>query len=141
MSVRFSRCCAPIPGDEIVGFITRGRGISIHRTDCVNILSMGELDRARLVEAEWEMPEEQAHEKYLSEIVIHADNRTGLIADISKIFMERKIDLKTINSNTSKQDIATISMCFEIGSKEELKSLAEKLRQVESVIEVKRNAG
>lgn len=141
VSVRFSKCCGPIPGDEIVGFITRGRGISIHRTDCVNVLNMGEEDRARLVEAEWEMPEEKAQGKYLAEINIYADNRTGLLADISRIFTERKIDLRGINSRTSKQEVATISLDFEIGSKEELKSLIEKLRQVENVIDVKRTTG
>ena len=141
VSVRFSKCCGPIPGDEIVGFITRGRGISIHRTDCVNVLSMGEEDRARLVEAEWEMPEEKAQEKYLAEINIYADNRTGLLADISRIFTERKIDLRGINSRTSKQEVATISLDCEIGSKEELRSLIEKLRQVENVIDVKRTTG
>lgn len=141
VAVRFSKCCGPIPGDEIVGYITRGRGISIHRTDCVNVLTMGEVDRARLVEAEWETPVTKAQDKYLAEIKIYANNRTGLIADISKIFMERKIDLKGINSRTSKQDVATISLNFEIESKEELKALVEKLRQVESVVDVKRTTG
>ena len=105
------------------------------------MLSMGEEDRARLVEAEWEMPEEKAQEKYLAEINIYADNRTGLLADISRIFTERKIDLRGINSRTSKQEVATISLDFEIGSKEELRSLIEKLRQVENVIDVKRTTG
>ncbi len=141
VAVRFSKCCGPIPGDEIVGFVTRGRGISIHRTDCVNVLNMGEVDRVRLVEAEWETPVEKAQDKYLAEIHIYANNRTGLIADISKIFTEWKIDLKGINSRTSKQDVATISLNFEIGSKEELKALADKLRQVESVLDVKRTTG
>ncbi len=141
VAVRFSKCCGPIPGDEIVGFVTRGRGISIHRTDCVNVLNMGEVDRVRLVEAEWETPVEKAQDKYLAEIHIYANNRTGLIADISKIFTEWKIDLKGINSRTSKQDVATISLNFEIGSKEELRALADKLRQVESVLDVKRTTG
>lgn len=141
VAVRFSKCCGPIPGDEIVGFVTRGRGISIHRTDCVNVLTMSEVDRSRLVEAEWETPEKKEQDKYLAEINIYADNRTGLIADISRILMERKIDLKGINSRTSKQDVATISLNFEIGSKEELRALVEKLRQVESVMDVKRTTG
>ena len=141
VAVRFSKCCGPIPGDEIVGFVTRGRGISIHRTDCVNVLNMSEVDRTRLVEAEWETPEQKEQDKYLAEINIYANNRTGLIADISRIFTERKIDLKGINSRTSKQEIATISLNFEIGSKEELRALVEKLRQVESVIDVKRTTG
>lgn len=136
VAVRFSKCCNPIPGDEIVGFVTRGRGITIHRTDCVNVLNMSETDRTRLIEAEWQQPDTKEKEKYMAEIQVYANNRTGLLVDLSKIFTERKIDLRSINSRTSKQEKATISMSFEIGSKEELRSLIEKIRQVESVIDL-----
>ena len=141
VAVRFSKCCNPIPGDEIVGFVTRGRGITIHRTDCVNVLNMSEIDRTRLIEAEWQQPDTKEKEKYMAEIQVYANNRTGLLVDLSKIFTERKIDLRSINSRTSKQEKATISMSFEIGSKEELRSLIEKIRQVESVIDVERTTG
>ena len=141
VAVRFSKCCSPIPGDEIVGFVTRGRGITIHRTDCVNVLNMSELDRSRLIEAEWQPDENKNSEKYMAEIQVYANNRTGLLVDLSKIFTERKIDMRTINSRTSKQEKATITISFEIGSKEELASLVAKIRQVESVIDVKRNTG
>ena len=141
VAVCFSKCCNPIPGDEIVGFVTRGRGITIHRTDCVNVLNMSETDRTRLIEAEWQQPDTKEKEKYTAEIQVYANNRTGLLVDLSKIFTERKIDLRSINSRTSKQEKATISMSFEIGSKEELRSLIEKIRQVESVIDVERTTG
>ena len=141
VAVRFSKCCNPIPGDEIVGFVTRGRGITIHRTDCVNVLNMSETDRTRLIEVEWQQPDTKEKEKYMAEIQVYANNRTGLLVDLSKIFTERKIDLRSINSRTSKQEKATISMSFEIGSKEELRSLIEKIRQVESVIDVERTTG
>ena len=141
VAVRFSKCCNPIPGDEIVGFVTRGRGITIHRTDCVNVLNMSETDRTRLIEAEWQQPDTKEKEKYTAEIQVYANNRTGLLVDLSKIFTERKIDLRSINSRTSKQEKATISMSFEIGRKEELRSLIEKIRQVESVIDVERTTG
>ncbi len=141
VAVRFSKCCNPIPGDEIVGFVTRGRGITIHRTDCVNVLNMSETDRTRLIEAGWQQPDTKEKEKYTAEIQVYANNRTGLLVDLSKIFTERKIDLRSINSRTSKQEKATISMSFEIGSKEELRSLIEKIRQVESVIDVERTTG
>ena len=141
VAVRFSKCCNPIPGDEIVGFVTRGRGITIHRTDCVNVLNMSETDRTRLIEAEWQQPDTKEKEKYTAEIQVYANNRTWLLVDLSKIFTERKIDLRSINSRTSKQEKATISMSFEIGSKEELRSLIEKIRQVESVIDVERTTG
>ena len=141
VAVRFSKCCNPIPGDEIVGFVTRGRGITIHRTDCVNVLNMSEMDRTRLIEAEWQQPDNKVSEKYMAEIQVYANNRTGLLVDISKIFTERKIDMRSINSRTNKQEKATISMSFEIGSKEELRSLIEKIRQVESVLDVERTTG
>ena len=141
VAVRFSKCCNPIPGDEIVGFVTRGRGITIHRTDCVNVLNMSETDRTRLIEAEWQQPDTKEKEKYTAEIQVYANNRTGLLVDLSKIFTERKIDMRSINSRTSKQEKATISISFEIGSKEELSSLVAKIRQVESVIDVERTTG
>ena len=141
VAVRFSKCCSPIPGDEIVGFVTRGRGITIHRTDCVNVLNMPEIDRKRLIEAEWQMPDKADSEKYEAEIQVYANNRTGLLVDISKIFTERKIDLRSINSRTNKQERATISMSFNVCSKQELNSLIEKIRQVESVLDVERTTG
>ena len=138
LAVRFSRCCNPVPGDEIVGFVTRGRGITIHRTDCVNVLNMSEADRSRLIEAEWQPAENKGSEKYMADLQVFANNRTGLLVDISKVFTERKIDMRTINSRTNKQEKATISITFEIGSKEELASLIEKIRQIESVLDVER---
>ena len=140
VAVRFSKCCNPIPGDEIIGFVTRGRGITIHRTDCVNVLNMPEIERSRLMEADWER-EDTKKEKYMVEINLYANNRIGLLVDVSKIMTERKIDVRSINTRTNKHEKATISMSFEISSKEELASLIEKLRQVESVLDVKRTIG
>ena len=100
VAVRFSKCCSPVPGDEIVGFVTRGRGISIHRTDCINVLNLPEIERARLIEAEWEPSDTGADgEKYMAEINIFAHNRSGLLADISKALTERNIDIQTMNTN------------------------------------------
>lgn len=142
VEVRFSRCCAPVPGDEIVGFITRGRGVSIHRTDCINIMSLSDLDRARLIDAEWQPEEEtERKEKYLTEIAIYAQNRNGLLADISKTLTEKNIDIRSMNTRTSKQGIATMVMTFEIGSREELTMIIEKLRMIESVIDIERTTG
>ncbi len=140
--VRFSRCCAPVPGDEIVGFVTRGRGVSIHRTDCINIMSLSDLDRSRLIDAEWE-PEAaaQANEKYLTEIVIYAQNRHGLLADITKALSEKNIDIRSVNTRTNKQDIATIGMTFEIGSREELQMIVDKLKMIKNVIDIERTKG
>lgn len=141
LSVRFSKCCSPVPGDEIVGFVTRGRGISIHRTDCINILSLPELERARLIDAEWQAPEEAVSEKYLAEIKIFANNRNGLLADISKALTEKNIDILTMNTRTSKQGLATMQTTFEISGREELNRVIEKLRGIESVIDIERTTG
>ncbi len=143
VTVRCSKCCNPVPGDEIVGFVTRGRGITVHRTDCVNIMNMPEVERNRIVKVEWDgnYEEEVSDQKYIAEIKIYATNRTGLLADISHIFTERNIDVRSINSRTSKQGIATISMSFLIGGKNELTRLIEKVRQVESIIDIIRTAG
>ena len=144
VAVHFSKCCSPVPGDEIVGFVTRGRGVSIHRTDCVNIIQMPEFDRQRLIDAEWQQgaaEEGSGHGLYLAEIKIFGHNRTGLLVDISKIFTEREIDISSINSRTSKKGIATISIAFRTKGKDELTSLVEKIRQVESVFDIERTTG
>lgn len=140
VTVRFSKCCSPIPGDEIIGFVTRGRGVTIHRTDCINILNLPESERQRLIEAEWQH-EEADGQIFTVEIYVYANNRTGLLVDLSKIFTERKIDLAAINVRTSKQGTASIDMSFGVHNNEELNSLIEKIRQVESVIDIERSRG
>ena len=140
LSVRFSKCCSPVPGDEIVGFITRGRGVSIHRTDCVNVLNLPEMERVRLIDAEWQAPE-NGNEKYVAEIKIFANNRNGLLADISKALTERNIDILSMNTRTSRQGTATLQTTFEIGSREELNRVIEKIRGIDSVIDIERTTG
>ena len=141
VAVRFSKCCSPVPGDEIVGFVTRGRGISIHRTDCVNVINLSEEDRARLIDAEWQKSDQDKNERYTAEIKIFGYNRTGLLVDITKIFTERKIDLSSLNCRVSKQGVATILLTFDVQGKEELASLTAKIRQIESVIDIERTSG
>lgn len=142
VAVRFSKCCSPVPGDEIIGFVTRGRGLSIHRTDCINVINISDMERARLIDAEWEQTDaDEGNGLYSTEINIYGNNRTGLLADISKIFTERKLDVTSMNVRTSKQGTATISMTFDIRSKEELNRIIDKLRQVESIIDIERTTG
>ncbi len=142
VAVRFSRCCAPVPGDEIVGFVTRGRGVSIHRTDCINILCLTDIERSRLIDAEWQ-PEvlDSQNDKFLAEIVIYAHNRNGLLADITKTITEKNIDIRSMNTRTSKHGIATMATSFEIGSREELNAIIDKIRMIESVIDIERTTG
>ena len=142
VSVRFSKCCSPVPGDEIVGFVTRGRGISIHRTDCVNILSLPEMERYRLIEADWQQgAEAPVGGKFFVDIKIYANNRNGLLADISKAFTERDINIISVNTRTSKQGIATMQLSFEISSREELTKIIDRIRTIDSVIDIERTIG
>ena len=142
VAVRFSRCCSPVPGDEIVGFVTRGRGVSIHRTDCINIINLQESERVRLIDAEWQQAESAENkERYSTEIQIYANNRIGMFVDISKVFTERQIDITSMNVRTSKQGKATIIMTFDIHGKEELTRLTDKLRQIEGILDIERTAG
>lgn len=142
VAVRFSKCCSPVPGDEIVGFVTRGRGVSIHRTDCVNLMNLSEEDRARLIEAEWNIPADKVHgELYAAEIKIYANNRNGVLVDVSRIFTENKIDVTSMTVRTSKQGTATISVGFEINGVEQLRYIIAKLRSIESVLDIERTTG
>ena len=142
MAVRFSKCCNPVPGDEIVGFITRGRGMSIHRTDCVNIIHLSEAERARLIPAEWEKPEEGTDTgSYLAEIKMYANDRQGLLMDMSKVFTEMNIDVKSMNVRTSKQGTATIEAGFIVRGREELGKVIGKLRQIVGVLDIERAVG
>ena len=141
VAVRFSKCCNPVPGDEIVGFVTRGRGVTIHRTDCVNMLHLAESERERLIDAEWQSGlKAPAGEKYTTEIKIYGNNRTGLLVDISRTLTERNIDVTAMNVRTSKQGTATITISFDISSVEELNRIIDKLRQIESVLDIERSA-
>ena len=141
MAVRFSKCCNPVPGDEIVGFVTRGRGMSIHRTDCINIINLSEADRIRLIDAEWEESITKDRGQYLSGIKVFAHNRQGFLMEVSKIFTENKIDINSINTHVSKQGIATMELGFAVGDREELNKIVEKLRQIPGVIDIERTTG
>ena len=142
VAVHFSKCCSPVPGDEIVGFVTRGRGVSIHRTDCINIINLSDMERERLIDAEWQHDEESGSSGlYLAEIKVFCNNRTGLLVDITRAFTEREIDINAIHSKTSKQGIATIDISFNTKGKAELTSVIDKLRQIDSIIDIERTTG
>ncbi len=140
LAVRFSKCCSPVPGDEIVGFVTRGRGVSIHRTDCVNMIHLPLGEKNRLIEAEWSPEAGESDEAYPVEIVIYCYNRSGVLFDVSRIFTENRIDVKSMNVRTTKQEKATLTIGFEINGVEQLDRLMAKLRTVESVTDIERSA-
>ena len=146
LSVRFSKCCSPVPGDEIVGFVTRGRGVSIHRTDCVNMMNLPEMERVRIIDAEWQTGKDGVSggalaEKYTAEINIYANNRNGLLADITRALTEKNINILAMNTRTNKQGLATLQTTFEISGRDELNRIIEKINGIESVIDIERTTG
>jgi GTP pyrophosphokinase len=141
VAVRFSRCCNPVPGDDIVGFVTRGRGVSIHRRDCVNVAEMTMEDKSRLIEARWESDGIIGSEKYTADIKIFANDRRGRLADVSRILTENNISILSLNTRTSKQGLATMDVSFQVSSREELVTVTDKLRQIDSVIDIERSTG
>lgn len=142
MAVRFSRCCNPVPGDEIIGFVTRGRGLSIHRTDCINMIHLSEAERARLIPAEWGTEvTEKSGGQYLAEIKMYANDQQGLLMEISRIFTEENVDVKSMNVRTSKKGTATIEMGFIVHGREELERIVKKLQQLSGIIDIERATG
>ena len=139
LAVRYAKCCSPVPGDEIVGFVTRGRGITIHRTDCINMMNLPEDEKARLIEAEWQS--DNAQETYATELEIFTTNRVGLLVDVSKVLTDANIDIKSLTSRVGKNEKATITVSFDIHNKEELSSLVSKLRKISGVIDIERAQG
>ncbi len=142
IAAHFAKCCSPVPGDEICGYITRGRGVTIHRTDCINMMNLSDMEKTRLIEAEWQEGSGSGeHGLYLGEVKIYGHNRTGLLVDITRIFTEREIDINSIHSKISKQGIATISIAFGTKGKDEMNHIISKIRQVESVMDIERTSG
>ena len=137
--VRFSKCCGPVPGDEIVGFVTRGRGVSIHRTDCVNIINLSEEERARLLEAEWSVPlDNKGEANYSAEIRVFAPNRDGLTVDILKVLVDDGVPVLNVNARALKNDSAVIDLSMKIKGKEQLEFICNKILQISGVDRIER---
>ncbi|MEG0952134.1 MAG: bifunctional (p)ppGpp synthetase/guanosine-3',5'-bis(diphosphate) 3'-pyrophosphohydrolase, partial [Niameybacter sp.] len=137
VAVRFSKCCRPLPGDDIVGYITRGRGVSIHRQDCTNIIHMCEEEKERLIEAQW-FNEEQTNRTYITEIQITGSDRMGIIVDISKILTDMKVPVKSLNARTTKNHEAIFNIRIEINHTFQLDEITRKVMQIPDVVEIER---
>ena len=136
--VRFSRCCNPVPGDDIIGYVTRGRGVSVHRRDCINIVSSERYgDTERFINVLWEN-EHDKNASYLSEIQILANDRKGLLAEIAVTISDLKILITGINSKIAKDQTAIVDITIEINSKDELNAVTNKLKNIQGVYEVQR---
>jgi len=133
--VRLSRCCNPVPGDEIVGYITRGRGVSVHRKDCLNIDDVSN-DENRIIDVSWYKSSNVA---YKADITVMANDRTALLMEVTNVIGESKIPLKAINARTTREQIAIMNLTLEINDTEQLEKIIKKLKKIDSVFEVSRN--
>ena len=132
--VKLSKCCNPLPGDEIIGYITKGRGVSVHRKDCVNVKDLLK-EENRIIDVSW-VEEKQA--SYNVDIEISANDRSGLLADITKALSTAKANIVGINAKTGKDRIAIIELTLETKNIDELNSILKAVRKVDSVYEVTR---
>ncbi|MCL1987545.1 MAG: bifunctional (p)ppGpp synthetase/guanosine-3',5'-bis(diphosphate) 3'-pyrophosphohydrolase [Firmicutes bacterium] len=136
-NVQLSRCCSPLPGDEVVGFITRGRGVTIHRTDCINIINMDELNRLRILEADWSA--DAFSQSYQADLRILCLDRDGLLLDIAKILSEEGLGVKSLNAHKDKdKDKGIIELRVEIVSRGQFQKLQDRIRQQHGVYDIER---
>ena len=134
--IRFAKCCNPVPGDEIVGFITKGRGISVHRKDCINMISLPEEERQRFIDVEWNS--QKPNMSYNADIHILAEDRKGLFSDISRICEEMDVHIAGVNAKSGKENIANITMTLSLSNTGELAKVLRQLRNVPGVADVYR---
>ncbi len=132
--VKFSRCCNPVPGDEIIGYITKGRGVSVHRKDCFNVNELLK-EENRIIDVYWEKEEET---DYSVDIEVSANDRMGLLADILNAISKVKINILGVNTKVGKDRIATIGLTVEIKNLNELNTVFKSIRKIDSVYEVRR---
>ncbi len=131
--VNLARCCSPMPGDEIIGYITRGRGVTVHQTDCPNIVAMRETER--LIDVSWGPEEEEQH--YLVPVEVVAYDREGLLREISTIIADQRVNIASVNVST-RHHIATLNLQLEIASNKQLTRILSKIDLIPSVVEARR---
>ncbi len=134
--IRFSKCCNPVPGDEIVGFITKGRGISVHRKDCINVLTLPEEERQRFIDVEWDTQKENM--SYDTDINILAEDRKGLFSDLSRVCEDMDVHITGVNAKSAKDGIVNITMTLSISNTSQIEKVLRSLRNVMGVADVYR---
>ena len=135
LMVRFAKCCNPVPGDDILGYITKGRGVSIHRKDCSNLQTLIEEDPQKVVDVAWGTAKGVA---YMAEIQVKAEDRSGVLSDIMNVIMESKLHLNALNAKSAKSNLAYINIKVKIDTIEQLKELMRKVRKLNGVMDVYR---
>ncbi|REJ13489.1 MAG: (p)ppGpp synthetase [Paenibacillaceae bacterium] len=133
--VRFARCCNPVPGDEIVGYITRGRGVSVHRSNCNNLPSQDGEEAARVIEVQWE---QSADANYAVDIEIRGHDRKGLLNEVLSVVAESKTNIAAVSGRSDKNKLALIHMTILIRNIEHLQSVVDKIKRVRDIFSVQR---
>ena len=133
--VRFAKCCNPVPGDDIVGYITKGRGVSVLRKDCNNVKALIKNEPEKIVEASFGKAKGSA---YIAEVQIRTEDRTGILAEIMSVISEKGLPLNSLNANSSKGNVATINIKIKINSIEQLKEFMKVIRKIRGVIDIYR---
>ena len=133
LMIRFARCCNPVPGDEIQGYITKGRGVSVHRTDCSNLKSLIDYDPNKVVDVSWGMSKGAS---YVAEVRVKSDDRMGVLSDIMKVITDSGLHLNALNANSAKGNEALINIKVKIDSVEQLRELMKKIRRLKGVTDV-----
>ena len=133
--VKLSKCCNPVPGDEIVGYITKGRGVSVHRKDCYNVKDLLS-EENRMIDVEWY--NENVETSYQVEVEIYSNDRSGLLVDILKQIGTTKAKILGVNTKTTKERIAIMDIMLEVENLDELNKAQKAIRKVDSVYEVRR---
>ena len=136
LMIKLAKCCNPVPGDEIVGFITKGRGISVHRCDCSNITSLPEHEKARFIEVEWE--DLKVGKSYNADICIVGNDRKGMLSDISRVCEDMDIHLSGVNAKSGRDGSLTMTITLSISSTQEMQKVLRNLRNIDGVLHVYR---
>jgi GTP diphosphokinase / guanosine-3',5'-bis(diphosphate) 3'-diphosphatase len=135
LMVRLSRCCTPVPGDEIIGFVTRGRGVSVHRADCANATSLAQGQPARLIEVEWDR---ESSGSFVASVEIKALDRSKLLRDVSTVLSDHHVNILSSSSQTGADRIARLRFDFELADPSHLDSLLAQVKRVDSVYDAYR---
>ncbi len=133
MKIKFAKCCNPVPGDEIIGFVTRGYGVSVHRKDCTNIANY--LDSDRCLDAEWDT---EASDKFLTNVTIRAVDRTGILSEITAMAKEANVGIQSLSAKSNTISDIFIYLTFEVVGKDELDKMIQKLKTINGILDVYR---
>ena len=136
--VRLAKCCNPVPGDEIIGFITKGRGVSVHRADCTNMTALPDSERQRFIDVQWDI-DDTSH-SFETDMSIVTDDRKGVYADILKICDNMDVDIARVNAQKNADSTGNVHMTVLISTKEQMSQLMSRLKALAGVLEVRRGS-